>query len=371
MKEKLPDISAGILSGGRSSRMGQDKALIRIGNERIIEKLSRELSVFPEVLVSAGENSSYEALGLPVVYDEHRNIGPMEGLYQILKHAAGDYVFICAADMPEITGDIAVYISGYISSDYDCYVIADDDHIQPLCAVYSKRVLPVIEELIASGKYRLREIFSRVRTKYISLEFTCFDKNTVRNINTREDLRELAKPFVFCVSGYSDSGKTGLIERLINEFITDGWSVGVIKHDGHDCFTDVRGADTERFITAGAAATAVFSDNRYAMHFGEGTDMGSLIDRMMDMKAPPDAVIIEGMKNSAFPKIEIVRRGISEKSVCDEASLICIATDFLSPDSVICPVYGLDDTRGIFLCLKEYFDTDFWRPNHTLRGISE
>ncbi len=355
MKKQEIRISAGILAGGESSRMGQDKALIRIGNERIIDRISKELKGFSELIISAGKNRSYEELGFPVVYDCHKDIGPMEGIRQILSASREEYVFICAADMPYIRRALVEYIAEHVSSDYDCYVIADEDHIQPLCAIYSKAVLPVIEELIRDGKYRLREIFSRVRTKYISLELSCFDKKTVRNINTREELLDAVKPFVFCVSGFSDSGKTGLIVKLINEFIDEGMTVGVIKHDGHDAFSDKPGSDTDRFIKAGAVSTAVFSDTRYAQFNASGCGAADLIDSMQRLKAPPDIVIIEGMKESPYPKVEVVRRDIRGETVCDLETLICIATDCISPDSVRCPVYGIEDTKGIFLCLKEYF----------------
>ncbi|MCR5775632.1 MAG: molybdopterin-guanine dinucleotide biosynthesis protein B [Lachnospiraceae bacterium] len=354
-------VSVGILAGGESSRMGQDKALLRIGSERIIEKISKELSGFSEIMISACQKGAYEGLGYPVVYDDHRRIGPMEGIRQVLTAAREEYAFICAADMPFIKKELVEYISGYISSDYDCYVIADEDHIQPLCAVYSKNVLPVIEELISEGRYRLREIFARVRTKYISLEYTRFEKKTVRNINTREDYNEIRKPQVFCVSGYSNSGKTGLIVRLINEFIKDGQSVGVIKHDGHDVYADAPGSDTFRYSEGGAVCTAVYSDSRHTEYFSERICPEELVDRMGKMNDPPDVLIIEGLKRSAYPKIEVVRKAIRDKSECDAETLICIATDCISPRDVMCPVYGLDDSRGIFLCIKEFFgfrDTD-------------
>ncbi|MBQ7584218.1 MAG: molybdopterin-guanine dinucleotide biosynthesis protein B [Lachnospiraceae bacterium] len=355
MKNAIRRLSVGILAGGESSRMGQDKALIRLGNERIIDRISGELKGFSEVIVSAAKPGVYEELGFPVVYDENRGIGPIEGIRQVLAAAKEEYVFICAADMPFIKKELVSYISGYISSGYDCYVIADEDHIQPLCAIYSGAVLPVIEELIRDGKYRLREIFSRVRTKYITLEHSCFDKKTIRNINTREDLFEAGKPFVFCVSGLSDSGKTGLIVKLINEFIACGMSVGVIKHDGHDVFSDKPGSDSERFYKAGASCTAVFSDKRSMRFYSESTDERELIDKMRMMKAPPDVIIIEGLKASMYPKVEVIRRRISEKSQCAPETLICIATDCISPESVNCPVFGLEDVKGIFSCIMEHF----------------
>lgn len=101
---------------------------------------------------------------------------------------------------------------------------------------YTKSAIPVIEELISNGQYRLREIFARIPTKYIALDFTVFDRKIIRNINTREELADATKPYVFCVSGLSDTGKTGLIERLVNEFKDNKMTVGVIKHDPHDLF---------------------------------------------------------------------------------------------------------------------------------------
>lgn len=76
-----------------------------------------------------------------------------------------------------------------------------------------------------------------------------------------------------------------------------------------------------------------------------------LIQRMENT----DIVILEGQKASAYPKIEVVRREVSDKSICPPKTLIALATDVVSPDEVPCPVYGLEDTEGIYGCLKRYF----------------
>ncbi len=349
------NITIGILSGGESSRMGSNKALVRIENERFIDRLTKELDGFHETVISAAKRGSYEELGYRVIYDEREKIGPIEGIRRVLTEAETEYVFVCAVDMPFVTKELVRYLAGYLSSDHDCYVIADEDHIQPLCAIYSKACLPVIEELIAEGNYRLREILKRMRTKYVSLEYTRFDKKVVRNINTRQELREVQGPCVFCVSGYSDSGKTGLIVKLINEFIAEGMTVGVIKHDGHDGIKDAQGSDTECYRKAGAIGTAIFTERAYASYYEESVTPECLIGSMRKKIKPPDVIILEGLKNSGYPKIEVVRRAVSEKTVCDPKTLICIVSDCISPESVKCPVFGLDDLKGIFLCLKDYF----------------
>lgn len=362
MKKKIPAFSVGILAGGKSTRMGQNKALLEFQNETMIGRISRQFSDCGEVLVSASQRGLYEAEGLRVVYDEADCIGPIEGIRQLLSHAKEEYVFICAADMPFVNREIAEYLAEFISSDYDCYVVTDEEHVHPLCAIYSKRILPVIEALIREKRYKLIEIMNRVRTKFVSLKFTSFDRRIVKNVNTKDEYLELRFPVVFAVSGYHNSGKTGLIEKLINEFIRDGYTVGVLKHDGRDHISGERGTDTARFRAAGARCTAVLSDTRFVFDVQTGgsspepEDLTKQISRLPD---PPKIIILEGFKNSAYPKIEVVREEIHPRSVTDPDTLICIVTDCISPDDVSCPVYGLDDIRGIFLCLKKHLGLSF------------
>lgn len=307
------------------------------------------------MLISAADKGIYEEMGLRIVYDEHRDIGPIEGIYQILRAASEEYVFICAADMPFITKELVAYMTEFVSSDYDCYVLMDEEHIHPLCGIYSRRMLDKVRACIESGNYRLMKLLNAVRTKYIKLEHTSFDKRVVKNINTKAEYRELViLPAVFCVSGIKDSGKTGLIIKLINEFIREGYVVSVIKHDGHDYVMDYDGTDTFRFRSAGAKLSAIFSDSQFSINCSSKTDIGELVE-LVKRAQKSDIIIIEGMKGASYPKIEVVRRAVSNTSVCNPESLICIATDILSPNAAKCPVYDIDDITGIFLCLKRYF----------------
>ena len=376
--------SVGILAGGKSSRMGQNKALMEFQNETMIGRILRQFSDCSEVLVSASSHGLYEAEGIRVVYDEIKEIGPIEGIRQLVSASGEEYIFICAADMPFVNADIAKYIAEFISSDYDCYVVADEDRVHPLCAIYSKKILPVIEELIREGKYKLMELLNRVRTKYISLEHTDFDRRVLRNVNTKDEFLRLSLPVVFAVSGYKNSGKTWLIEKLINEFILSGYSVGVLKHDGQDHIEEAEGTDTARHRRAGAVSTLVFSDSQYVLTVVSKQKMSGLSDTAEKKEIPetsrssnaesltdhfadlyieemkrqpnsPDIIILEGFKKSKYPKVEIVRSSAVPYSVADPATLICISTDILSPDDVSCPVYGLDDVQGIFSCVREYF----------------
>ncbi len=356
-----PAFSVGILAGGKSTRMGQNKALMEFQNETMIGRISRTFSGAGEVLVSASQPGIYEAEGLRVVYDENRDIGPIEGIRRLISCAEEEYVFICAADMPFVTRDIAEYLAEFISSDHDCYVIEDEEHVHPLCAIYSKRILPVIEELIREGRYRLLDILNRVRTKYISLAHTDFDRRILRNVNTKDEFKALSLPAVFAVSGYKNTGKTWLIEKLINEFKQAGYSVGILKHSGHDHIGELPGTDTWRFREAGSVCSIVFSASGYvisgsfpARSVQDGQEEG-FIAELKAQPASPDVIILEGFKHSPYPKVEIIRESVYPESAADPSTLICIATDTIIPEEMSCPVYAPDDVEGIFLCLKTYF----------------
>ena len=348
------NISTGILAGGKSTRMGKNKALLTINEKRFIDKIADELGNFSKAIISAAEKGAYEDMGLRVVYDEHEDIGPLEGIYQLLKAAEEEYVFICAADMPFVTKELVSYMQEFVCSDYDCYVLMDEDHIHPLCGIYSKKMLDQVRACIESGNYRLMKLLNGVRTKYIKLQYTSFDKKVVKNINTRAEYKELALPVVFCVSGIKDSGKTGLIIKLINEFIDEGYVVSVIKHDGHDYVMDHEGTDTFHFRSAGAGLSAIFSPKQFSINCQRGIAIEKFVD-LVKKSQKSDIIIIEGMKQSSYPKIEVVRRAVSDTSVCSSEHLICIATDTISQNAVQCPVYDIDDIEGIFLCVKKYF----------------
>ncbi len=336
------NLSAAILIG-RSTRMGRNKALLVYNRQTFIEHLAQELSWCEEVFVSTALKTEDSRYGLSVVTDEHQDIGPIEGIRQSLRHAGTDYVLICAVDMPFVRKEMVKYLMEFISSDYDAYVFRDKDKVHPLFGIYSKAVLPAVENLIEEGRYRLTELLSCVRTKYVEIGTSCFGRETLRNINTPEDYRAILRPVLFCVSGVKNSGKTTLVEKMIRALHARDMSVGVIKHDGHSFECDVEGTDSERFYRAGAAATAVYSDSQTFVRVRRMLPIEELIRQMGDV----DAVIIEGMKYSSFPKVEVIRKGICEQSVCDSDTLLCVASDLPLTGSVSCPVFDLNDTEGI------------------------
>lgn len=167
----------------------------------------------------------------------------------------------------------------------------------------------------------------------------------------------MKKQHIFAVSGVKNSGKTTLIERLIPLFAAGNLSVSVIKHDGHDFVPDVPDTDSYRVRSAGAQGVAVFSGRRMMII----RQCGEISEREL-MRAFPDSdvIILEGFKYSEYPKIEAVRRAVSDGPVCDPAYLLGIVTDYapeeLPEEYRHIPVYGQQDAKrlaGFFL--NDYF----------------
>ncbi len=324
-------ISVAILAGGKSFRMGTDKTKLLYEGDSFLNRIVTELSCFDEVIVSLAHDEKeddFNSSGVTLVRDEKTDSGPIEGILSSLEKAKNEFVFFCAADMPLMKKEVPLFLSQFICSDFEAYVLTSEGRFQPLCAIYSKKMIPIIHAQIENNEYKLSLLFEKVRTKLVPIEISSIPKEALCNINTPDEYRKLSAPYIFCVSGLKNSGKTRMILLLLEEFIKRRFSVGVIKHDGHDCFTDADGTDTARFAEAGAICTAIFSDSRFSLTAAEITDEKKLIEKIRALKNKPDIIIIEGLKDSLFPKVEVLRSCISKKSVCKKETLICTASDF-------------------------------------------
>lgn len=193
MKINNQDIGIGILASEKSRRMNVNKALLKIGDQSFIERLCQEFANFGQIYISAQNKETYKDLNYEVIEDAHSGVGPMEGIYQILKATKHEYNFICSVDMPFLKKEVLENLQEQIEGNYDCYVFKDEFRAHPTCAVYSKNLDLLIENLIKNEKYCLLEIFDNSKTKYIDYNTCGLDKKFILNINTNEDYEKLCK----------------------------------------------------------------------------------------------------------------------------------------------------------------------------------
>ncbi|NSZ16665.1 molybdopterin-guanine dinucleotide biosynthesis protein B [Agrobacterium vitis] len=153
---------------------------------------------------------------------------------------------------------------------------------------------------------------------------------------------------VFGISGWKNSGKTGLTERLVAEFTQRGFRISTIKHAHHDFDIDKPGADSYRHRQAGAAEVAIVSGTRFAiMHELRGSPEPGL-DDILHRMSPCDLVLIEGYKREAIPKIEARRLDAKNGAPLapDDPHIVAIAADHQITDTDL-RVFDLDDTTAI------------------------
>jgi molybdopterin-guanine dinucleotide biosynthesis protein MobB len=152
---------------------------------------------------------------------------------------------------------------------------------------------------------------------------------------------------IFGVAGWKNSGKTGLMERLVAEICARGITVSTIKHAHHAFDVDQPGKDSHRHRVAGAREVLLASGKRWAlMHELRDVPEPPLADLIAHL-SPVDLVLIEGYKRADHPKIEAHRAETGKPLLAyDDPHVIAIASDEALPDATV-PVLDLDDTAAI------------------------
>jgi molybdopterin-guanine dinucleotide biosynthesis protein A len=182
--------TAFILAGGKSSRMGKDKALLRYRGECLIRYPIRLLQqVSPEVRI-IGDPSRYARFGLPVSADCVPSRGPLSGIYTGLKSSSTRYNLFLACDMPLVRPEFFELLFSK-SGNGDAVVMRfEDGFVEPLCSIYSVGCLPAIEANFAAGMFKISDFFSRVAVAYVSekeLQQQGLSREIFTNVNTPKE----------------------------------------------------------------------------------------------------------------------------------------------------------------------------------------
>lgn len=197
---RVRDVAGVILAGGKSSRMGMDKATLTLspGGGTLIERAAEKLgTLFERLLVVTNTPDAHAFLGLPMVGDRYSGRGPLAGIHSGLEQCGCRAAFVVACDMPFWEPDLVRFMVAEAPG-YDVVVPFVSGEYEPMHALYGRSCLPFIEELIASGNNRIITFFPQVRVRRINDEEAARFGAPTRmflNCNTPGDLeraRELA-----------------------------------------------------------------------------------------------------------------------------------------------------------------------------------
>jgi molybdopterin-guanine dinucleotide biosynthesis protein A len=191
--QPVDDVTAFILAGGKSTRMGEDKAFLRLGGETLLSRaLNLATSLTPNARI-VGEAAKFAEFSV-VVEDVYPDRGPLAGIHAALASTETAVNLMLAVDTPFIErGFLEFLISEARRSDAVITVPRSGGHMHSLCAIYRKEFAAVAEQSLILGQNRIDALFSDVKTRVIEeaeLQRLGFCPEMFRNINTSEEWRE-------------------------------------------------------------------------------------------------------------------------------------------------------------------------------------
>jgi len=179
-------LSGLILAGGKSRRMGRDKAQIIFDNQSFLDNTVRLVENFTNDIVISSNQSPVTYY--PVIADIYKNVGPIGGLFTGLQAVKNDFVLVLPVDMPLLNKTVLNYLLEHINPNKKINVFHLNNRPQMLTGIYNKDVLPVIKKQIMQKDYKLQHLLHKVSFKLIDASPY---KNVFINVNSPDELNRL------------------------------------------------------------------------------------------------------------------------------------------------------------------------------------
>jgi molybdopterin-guanine dinucleotide biosynthesis protein A len=179
-----------IVAGGKSSRMGSDKALLPFGlfNTLTEFQIDRHKNNFLSLHVSCKTKDKFDfKIDFIEDTDEFNEYSPLIALYSILKKFSTS-ICVLSVDTPFVTYNVYEKLIQY-KDEFDVIIARSPYGSHQLCAIYSPKILPILKQQIKSDNHKIRDMLKLVKTKYIDFE----DDSIFTNLNRPEDYKKANK----------------------------------------------------------------------------------------------------------------------------------------------------------------------------------
>jgi molybdopterin-guanine dinucleotide biosynthesis protein A len=199
----MENITAIILAGGKSSRIGSDKAFLKLNGESVIERICNLLKkIFSNVIIISNNPDKFHFLTPNVYKDIYPNFGPLSGVHSGLTNSQTENNFFISCDMPLITVEVIRFILTKMNNS-DITIVKTESNIQTLLGIYKKSCLARAEELLSfansqkdikSGKtnVKLFDLINQVKTTVLDISSEKFyNDDMFINMNTSEDYQKV------------------------------------------------------------------------------------------------------------------------------------------------------------------------------------
>jgi molybdopterin-guanine dinucleotide biosynthesis protein A len=179
-----------ITAGGKSSRMGEDKAWLKLGGRAMIEHVIAAVEPVTESVAIIANTPEYQQLGFPVFADSNAEIGPLEAIRTALFNTLTRRVILVGCDLPFVTPDLFKLLLSLPGDHYATVPVGADGKLEPLCAIYCREALSAVTNLIRQRERKVSNLFNRVPTRLVEFEeLRALNGAEIffENINTPED----------------------------------------------------------------------------------------------------------------------------------------------------------------------------------------
>ena len=192
-REVAEDISAAIMAGGRSTRMGTDKGLVLFqGKPMIGHVIERVMNVTDRIAIVTNDPGSYSHFGYPTIQDIYQGMGPLGGIQAALNHLVEAYLLVVACDMPWLQISLLEHMIS-LRTEGDVIVPRWTKFPEPLHAIYSKKCLGPVTESLELDIRKVVGFYGKVSVRYVDREeIQQFDPHgrSFANINTPDDIEQ-------------------------------------------------------------------------------------------------------------------------------------------------------------------------------------
>lgn len=181
-------ITSIILAGGKSKRMGTDKALLELEGTTLLERAIKLCKPLSSELLISSNNESHAAFNYPVIEDEFKNCGPMGGIYSGVKQSGTEWNLVLSVDVAFVDAPFLQFLLQN-TGDFDAVVPFTEKGAEPLIALYNVSCIPAMEQLLKEGDYRMRNLLKKVNTNWLdAADFIRKNNRLFTNLNRPEDL---------------------------------------------------------------------------------------------------------------------------------------------------------------------------------------
>jgi molybdopterin-guanine dinucleotide biosynthesis protein A len=187
---KRQNITAIILAGGKSTRMGSDKGLMTLNNITFIQHIIDAIKTLVDEILIISDNENHDVFKLKRYNDIISNIGPLGGIYTGLHYSKTEVNLVISCDVPMIDSELISELIKNYSNKYDVIQTKSNEKTMPLVAIYHKTCVSEAEQWIKEGKLRVREFVASRKLKTINLDKRF--ETQLFNINTPEQLKKVA-----------------------------------------------------------------------------------------------------------------------------------------------------------------------------------